>query len=78
MASNKTGLRNTTAKADLDFAKALLKIVAAGVTGGAVLIGAAKSLGETLLDLQDKQNKKLEAQREADKEEVRRITENEY
>ncbi|MBQ9273014.1 MAG: hypothetical protein IJ227_04775 [Mogibacterium sp.] len=78
MASNKSGIKNTTAKADLDLGKALLSIVAAGVAGGAVLIGAAKALGETLLELQNKESKKLEAQREADKEEVRRITENEY
>jgi len=78
MASNKSGIKNATARADRDLGKALLSIVAAGVAGSAVLIGAAKAIGETLLELQNKQNKKLEAQRETDKEEVRRIAENDY
>ena len=76
MASNKTGLGNTGRNADASLANALLKIIAFGVAGGALLIGGAKNLGEMLLDHQENNRKKLEKQRELDKEEVRRITMN--
>ena len=76
MASNKTGIDNITVKSDLGLGRALLAIVAAGVAGGAALIGASKAVGELLLDKQAADSKKLEEQREADKEAVRRIMEN--
>lgn len=77
MASNKTGIGNIgTGKAG-DLGGTLLKIVAYGVAGGALLISGAKALGEAMLDKQVSDYEKLEAQREADKEEVRRIMENE-
>ena len=47
-----------------------------GVAGGALLVSGAKALGEAMLDKQVSDYEKLEAQREADKEEVRRIMEN--
>ena len=78
MASNKTGINNPATKADLELGKALLGIVAAGVAGGVALIGAAKAVGEMLLEKQSADQQKLEARREADREEVRRITDNEY
>ena len=78
MASNKTGIDNINAGASRGgLGATLLKIVAYGVAGGALLISGAKQLGEALLDKQTRDYERLEAQREADKEEVRRITENE-
>lgn len=76
MASNKTGISNAQVNADLHLGRVLLKIIAAGVAGGAALIGGAKVLGEKLEDKQVRDYEKLEAQREADKENVRRIMEN--
>ena len=78
MASNKTGIDNmANGSGGGGLASSLLKIVAYGVAGGALLISGAKALGEALLDKQVSDYEKLEAQREADKEEVRRIMENE-
>lgn len=77
MASNKTGIDNINAAPAGGLAGTLIKIVAYGVAGGALLISGAKALGEALLDKQMSDYEKLEAQREADKEEVRRITANE-
>lgn len=77
MASNKTGIDNISTGACGGLGGTLLKIVAYGVAGGALLISGAKALGEALLDKQTADYEKLEAQREADKEEVRRIMENE-
>ena len=77
MSSNKTGIDNINAGAGGGLGATLLKIVAYGVAGGALLISGAKQLGEALLDKQVRDYEKLEAQREADKEEVRRIMENE-
>ncbi|MCQ2563825.1 MAG: hypothetical protein MJ128_04985 [Mogibacterium sp.] len=77
MASNKTGIGNIgTGKAG-DLGSTLLKIVAYGVAGGALLVSGAKALGEALLDKQVSDYEKREARREADKEDVRRIMENE-
>ena len=73
MASNKTGIDNVNASAGGGLGGTLLKIVAVGVAGGALLISGAKQLGEALLDKQESDNKKLEDQRAADREEVRRI-----
>ena len=77
MASNKTGIDNINAGAGGGLGGTLLKIMAYGVAGGALLVSGAKALGEALLDKQVSDYEKLEAQREADKEEVRRIMENE-
>ena len=77
MASNKTGIDNVKASAGGGLGGALLKIIAIGVAGGALLISGAKQLGEALLDKQVSDYEKLEAQREADREEIRRIMENE-
>ena len=55
---------------------ALLKIIAYGVAGGVLLISGAKQLGDALLDKQVNDYKKLEEQRAADREEIRRIVEN--
>ena len=73
MASNKTGINNISAGPGKGLGGTLLKIIAYGVAGGALLISGAKQLGEALLDKQASDYKKLEEQREADKEEVRRI-----
>jgi len=78
MASNKTGIDNLNSGPGAGIGGTLIKIIAYGVAGGALLISGAKALGEALLDKQVSDYEKLEAQREADKEEVRRITENEY
>ena len=77
MSSNKTGIDNINAGAGSGLGGTLLKIIAYGVAGGALLISGAKQLGEALLDKQVRDYEKLEAQREVDKEEVRRIMENE-
>lgn len=76
MASNKTGIDNIKAGGSGGLGGTLLKIIAYGVAGGALLISGARQLGEALLDKQVSDYEKLEAQREADKEEVRRIMEN--
>ena len=76
MASNKTGIDNLNTGGGKDLGSTLLKIVAYGVAGGALLISGAKQLGEALLDKQENDYKKLEEQREADREEIRRIVEN--
>lgn len=78
MASNKTGIDNINAGAGGGLGGTLIKILAVGVAGGALLISGAKQLGEALLDKQASNYEKLEVKREADKEEVRRIAENEY
>ena len=76
MASNKTGIDNLNAATGKNLGGALLKIIAYGVAGGALLISGAKQLGEALLDKQVNDYKKLEEQRAADREEIRRIVEN--
>ncbi len=76
MASNKTGIDNISAGAGKGLGSTLLKIIAYGVAGGALLISGAKQLGEALLDKQASDYRKLEEQREADREAIRRIVEN--
>jgi hypothetical protein len=76
MASNKTGIDNLSSGAGKNLGGTLLKILAYGVAGGALLISGAKQLGEALLDKQVSDYEKLEAQRAADREEIRRIVEN--
>ena len=78
MASNKTGIDNISNGAGGGLGSTLIKVVAYGVAGGALLVSGAKALGEALLEKQVSDYEKLEAQREADKEEVRRIMENEF
>ena len=76
MASNKTGIDNISAGAGKGLGSTLLKIIAYGVAGGALLISGAKQLGDALLDKQVSDYRKLEEQREADREAIRRIVEN--
>ncbi len=76
MASNKTGIDNLNASAGRNLGGTLIKILAYGLAGGALLISGAKQLGEALLDKQESDQKKLEEQRAADREEIRRIVEN--
>ena len=76
MASNKTGIDNINAGPGKGLGGTLIKIIAYGVAGGALLISGAKQLGEALLDKQENDHKRLEEQREADREEVRRIVAN--
>ena len=78
MSTNKSEIDNISASARGGLGGTLLKIIAYGVAGGALLISGAKQLGEALLDKQVSDYEKLEAQREADKEEVRRIMDNEF
>ena len=76
MASNKTGIDNLNASTGKNLGGALLKIIAYGVAGGALLISGAKQIGEALLEKQASDQEKLEDQRAADREEIRRIVEN--
>ena len=76
MASNKTGIDNISAGPGKGLGGVLLKIIAYGVAGGALLISGAKQLGEALLDKQASDQKKLEDQRKAAREEVKRIVAN--
>ena len=78
MASKKANLGNVKANAGGGLGSALLKIIAVGVAGGALLISGAKTLGDALLDKQESDSKKLSDRREADKEAVRRIMENDF
>ena len=73
MASNKTGMTRPARTSNGDIGGVLIKMLAVGVAGSAALIAGAKVLGEKLLDVQVKKYEQLEQQREADKEEVRRI-----
>jgi cell division protein FtsB len=76
MASNKTGMTAANGVVRKGLGNALIKIVGIGFAGGAVLIGSAKALGEAIESKQAEDLDKLEKRREADKEEVRRISEN--
>ena len=76
MASKKTGIDNINTSAGAGLGGTLLKIVAVGVAGGALLIGGAKQLGDALLEKQTSDYIKLEEKRAADREEIRRIVEN--
>ncbi|MBR3126480.1 MAG: hypothetical protein IKF42_13800 [Mogibacterium sp.] len=78
MSSNKTGIDNLNASAGRNLGGVLLRIVAYGVAGGALLISGAKQLGEALLNKQESDQKKLEEQRAADREAIRRIVENDH
>lgn len=76
MASNKTGIDNINNGGGKGLAGTLIKILAYGVAGGALLISGAKQFGEALLDKEESDQKKLEERRAADIEEIRRIVEN--
>lgn len=76
MASNKTGIDNINAGPGKGLGGTLIKILAYGVAGGALLISGAKQIGEVLLDKQESDQKRLEEKRAADREEIRRIVEN--
>ena len=76
MASNKTGMTGPDHQ-PRDLGGVMIKMLAAGVAGGAALILGAKAFGELLLEAQVERYNRLEPQREADREEVRRITQNE-
>ena len=76
MASNKTGIDNLNAAQSKNLGGALLKIIGYGVAGGVLLITGAKQLGEALLDKQTSDYERLEEQRAADREAIRRIVEN--
>ncbi len=73
MASNKTGMTKPERTSQSEIGGILIKMLAVGVAGSAALIAGAKVLGEKILDVQVKKYEQLEQQREADKEEVRRI-----
>lgn len=73
MASNKTGMTRPERTSQSEIGGTLIKMLAVGVAGSAALIAGAKVLGEKILDVQVKKYEQLEQQREADKEEVRRI-----
>lgn len=73
MASNKTGMTRPERTSQSEIGGILIKMLAVGVAGSAALIAGAKVLGEKILDVQVKKYEQLEQQREADKEEVRRI-----
>ena len=76
MANNKSGLRNINTNPGAGLGGTLIKIVAVGVAGGALLISGAKQLGDALLEKQASDYIKLEEKRAADREEIRRIVEN--
>ena len=78
MASNKTGMTDAAGRSGgSGLGGTLLTMLAAGVAGGALLIAGAKTAGDKMLEKQESDERKLGERREADKEEVRRITENE-
>ena len=74
MASNKTGMSEPREQSGSGLGGVLFGLIAAGITGGAFLVGGAKLLGEKLLEIDENRFERLEMQREADKEEVKRIT----
>lgn len=71
-------MRAAGARANSDLAEALLKIIAVGLAGGIATIAGAKKLGEEILEIQDNAEEKLERQRAAYKEAVRKAAENEF
>ncbi len=71
------GLGNSGRKPDAELGQALLTLVGVGLAGGIALIGGAIKLGEKILDLQVKAYEKIEAEREAQKQLVREISDSE-
>jgi hypothetical protein len=78
MSSNKSGLRNAGSKPNAELGDALLSILAVGVVGGAALIGAAKKLGDHIVNKQAEDQDRKEAERDAQKEAVRQAAANDY
>ena len=74
MASNKTGMSEPREQSGSGLGGVLFGLIAAGITGGAFLVAGAKLLGEKLLEIDENRFERLEMRREADKEEVKRIT----
>lgn len=64
-------------KPDGELAEALLAVLGVGIAGGIALLGGAIKVGEKVLDMQVKAYEKIEAEREARREAVRKIAENE-
>lgn len=73
MASNKTGMTEG-AKQTGGLGGVLIAMIAAGLAGGTILVAGAKVLGELLLSHETERYRRLEEQRELDREEVKRIT----
>lgn len=71
------GLNNAGRRADAELGQALLTILGIGVAGGIALVGGALKLGEKILDLQVRAYEKIEAQRDANRESVRELADNE-
>lgn len=71
------GLTNPGRKPDAELGQALLAVLGLGIAGGIALVGGAVKLGEKMLDIQVKAYEKIEAEREAYKEAVRKASENE-
>ena len=71
------GLTNPGRKPDAELGQALLAVLGLGIAGGIALVGGAVKLGEKMIDLQVKAYEKIEAEREAYKEAVRKASENE-
>ena len=76
MEGSKSGMTTPKEPVREGLAGTLIGMLAVGVAGGALLISGAKLVGEKLLDAQVRKYEELERRREADKEEVRRITSN--
>lgn len=76
MSSNKTGLTQPVKTNKKDLKGTLIYVLASGVAGGTVLIAGAKVLGDAIEKRQVRKYKQLESEREANKEEVRRIMSN--
>ena len=83
MANNKSsfrpgsGLSSAGRRPDGDLGQSLLAILGIGIAGSIALVGGAVKLGEKMLDIQVKAYEKIEAEREAYKEAVRKASENE-
>ena len=75
MASNKTGMTKPKGQSQGDLTEVLIKMIAYGVAGGALLIAGAKVLGEKIVELELDKYDRIERQRKADREEVARISE---
>lgn len=71
------GMSGSGRKPDAELGQALLAIVGIGLAGGIALIGSAVKLGEKIVDLQVKAYERIEAEREAYKDSVKRIADTE-
>lgn len=75
MSSNKTGMTEprTPKRNKKKLAGTMIYMLATGVAGGTVLVAGAKALGDRIEKRQVRRYKRIEDEREAQKEEVRRI-----